>query len=58
MSTELNVQQESTVVVQDNKGTIECAEGVPARYLSRRKHMNIGHHFFMEMIKDGRLNLQ
>lgn len=54
---ELGMHQESTVIYHDNSGTIDWANGGPARNYLRRKHIDIRHHFLTLVIQEGHIRL-
>lgn len=55
--TELEMHQDCTVVHQENSRTIDCENGGSARHYSRLKHIDMRHHFRMQMIQEGHTTL-
>lgn len=51
MLKELNLQQESTMVYQDNIGCVEWASGDTPKYFQKRKHIDIRNQDVMSMVK-------
>lgn len=56
--TALIVKQSSTIILQDNYGSMDWAEGVSARYFSCRKHIDLHHHFVMQMIAEQDIHIE
>lgn len=50
--TKMNTQQISTVIYKDKSGTIDWAERGPARCYSKRKHIDIRHHFIKNEVQE------
>lgn len=46
----LNIEQDPTAVYQDNNGAIGWAQRGPAKNCSRRKQIDITHHYVMGMV--------
>lgn len=49
---ELGLKQHTTVMCQDNIGSIEWAQGRKAKHYSRRKHIDVLYSVVMLMIED------